>query len=70
MSYGDKIKCPHCKRDIELEVDIEGYGDDAYANINAIPNQNRKGVIQNEVNMERVNKLYGGIHTGKALHGY
>jgi len=36
MGYLETINCPHCHEGIELEVDIEGSGDDAYASINPI----------------------------------
>lgn len=36
MGYIETINCPHCHEGIELEVDIEGSGDDAYAVIKPI----------------------------------
>ena len=37
MAYTDQIQCPHCKNEVKVEVDIEGSGDDVYANINPLP---------------------------------
>lgn len=36
MGYRETINCPHCHENIDLEVDIEGSGDDAFAVINPI----------------------------------
>ena len=37
MSYTDKIKCPHCKEQVDIEVEIEGRSlDDLYAIINPL----------------------------------
>jgi len=51
MSYTDKIECPHCHKAIEVEVDIEGMGDDTYANINPLP---PKGGESESIELTRV----------------
>lgn len=40
MGYTETINCPHCHESIELEVDVEASGDDAYAVIKPIEREN------------------------------
>ena len=57
MSYTDKIKCPHCKEQVDIEVEIEGRSlDDLYAIINTLE---RRG--ENEYKTDAVRTEAGAV---------
>lgn len=71
MGYTDKIECPHCHKEIEVEVEIEYGGiDDINAVISPINNKRKGGAKNGTINMEGKHKLRDGSHTSQAVFGY